>query len=100
MSTPEDLFLRLSRLARHAPADPPSELPPGLATRVLAQVRAEQNAEGAGVSLWERLSLRALPFAAAAAAVCLLVSHYAKQEPSRADAELLVQNLFANDLQP
>ena len=99
MSTPEDLFLRLSRLARRAPAHPPSELPPGLATRVLAQVRAEQNAEGADVSLWERLSLRALPFAAAAAALCLLVS-YVKQEPPRADAELLVQHLFANDLQP
>jgi len=97
MATPEDLFLRLSRLARRAPAQPPGELPTRLATRVLAQVRAEQNAEG--VSLWERLSLGALPFATAAAALCLLVS-YAKQKPPRADAELLVQHLLASDLEP
>ena len=36
----EDLFLRLSRLARRVPSLPPGELPPGLANRVLAQVRA------------------------------------------------------------
>jgi hypothetical protein len=97
MSTPEDLFLRLSRLARRAPAHPPGELPPGLATRVLAQVRAEQNMEG--VSLWEQLSLRALPFAAPAAALCLLVSH-AKKESPRADDELLVQHLVASHFEP
>jgi len=97
MSKPEDPFLRLSRLARRVPAHPPGELPPGLATRVLAQVRAAQNAEG--VSPWERLSLRALPFATAAAALCLLVS-YAKQEPPRGDEELLVQHLLANDFEP
>jgi hypothetical protein len=97
MSKPEDPFLRLSRLARRAPAHPPGEMPPGLATRVLAQVRAEQNAEG--VSPWERLSLGALPFATAAAAFCLLVT-YTKQEPPRADAESLVQHLLASDFEP
>ena len=97
MSTPEDLFSRLSRLARRAPAQSPGDLPPGLATRVLAQVRAAREAEGA--SLWERLSLGALPFATAAAALCLLVS-YAKQEPPRADAESLVQHLLASDFEP
>ncbi len=97
MSTPEDPFLHLSRLARRAPAHPPGDLPPGLATRVLAQVRAERNAEG--VSLWERLSLGALPFAAAAAGLCLLVS-FVKQEPSRADTELLLQHLLTSHLQP
>ena len=97
MSTPEDLFLRLSRLARRAPAQPPGELPPGLATRVLAQVRAGENTEG--VSLWERLSLGALPFATAAAALCLLISH-AKQEPLRADDELLLQHLVASHFEP
>jgi hypothetical protein len=95
MSTPEDLFLRLSRLARRVPTHPPGDLPPGLATRVLAQVRAEQSEEG--VSPWERLSLGSLPFAGAAAALCLLVFH-AKQEPPRADAELLVQQLIVSDL--
>ena len=98
MPTLEDLFLRLSRLARRAPALPPGELPPGLASRVLAQVRAEQDAEGR--SLWERLSLGALPFAAAIAALCLIVSHYAKQEPPRADAYLLIQHLLASDVEP
>jgi hypothetical protein len=97
MATPEDLFLRLSRLARRAPAQPSGELPPGLSTRVLAQVRAAQNAEG--VSPWERLSFGALPFATAVAALCLLVS-YDKQEPPRADVDLLVQHLLASDFEP
>jgi hypothetical protein len=98
MPTLEDLFLRLSRLARRAPALPPRELPPGLANRVLAQVRAVQDAEGR--SLWERLSLGALPFAAAIAALCVIVSYYAEPEPPRADADLLVQHLVASDFEP
>ena len=98
MPTLEDLFLRLCRLARRAPALPPGELPPGLASRVLAQVRAEQGAEGG--SLWERLSLGALPFAVAIAALCVIVSHYAEQEPPRADAGLLVQHLVAIGFEP
>ena len=97
MSTLDDLFLRLSRLARRAPGHSPGELPPGLATRVLAQVRAAQNADGG--SLWERLSVGALPFAGALAAICLVISH-AKQEPPRADAESLVQQLLSSNLQP
>jgi hypothetical protein len=97
MSTPEDPFLRLSRLARRAPAHSRGDMPPGLATRVLARVRAEQKAKD--VSLWERLSLGALPFATAAAALCLLVFH-AKQEPPRTDAEFLVQHLVTLDLEP
>jgi hypothetical protein len=97
MSTPEDRFSRLSRLARRASAQPPGELPPGLATRVLAQVRAAREAEGA--SLWERLSLGALPFATAAAALCLLVSHL-KQEPPRTDTETLVLHFLTIDSEP
>src|SRR3954471_16998882 len=97
MSTPEDLFLRLAQLARRAPGHSPGELPPGLATRVLAQVRAEQNTKDA--SLWERLSLGALPFATAAAAVCLLVSHL-KQEPPRTDTEALVQHFLTINSEP
>src|SRR4051812_48901662 len=97
MSTPEEPFSRLSRLARRAPAQPPGDLPPGLATRVLAQVRAARDAEGA--SLWERLSLGALPFATAAAAVCLLVFHM-KQEPPRTDTEDLVQHFLTIDSEP
>src|SRR3982750_3770760 len=97
MSTPEDPFLRLSRLARRAPVHPPGEMPPGIATRVLAQLRAEQNAKE--VSLWERLSLGALPLATAVAALCLLLAH-AKQEPPRTDAEFLVQHLVTLDLEP
>jgi hypothetical protein len=96
MSTPEDLFLRLARLARRRPAQAPGDLPPGLATRVLAQVRAEPIA--AEFSLWERLSLGALPFAAATAGLCLFLA-YAKQEPARADTQLLVQHLLSIDLE-
>lgn len=94
---PDDPFLRLSRLARRAPTHPPGELPPGLAARVLAQVRAAQSTDG--VSLWEYLSLRALPLAAGVAAICLLLS-YAKQETPRADTELLVQHLITSHFQP
>lgn len=97
MSTPEDPFHRLSRLARRVPAQPPGDLPPGLATRVLAQVRAAESTES--VSLWEWLSLRALPFAAAAAAVCVLVS-FARQESPRGDVEFLVQHLVTIDTEP
>src|SRR3954452_19957236 len=97
MSTPEDPFSRLSRLARRAPAQPPGDLPPGVATRVLAQVRGAREAEGA--SLWERLSLGALPFATAAAALCLLASHM-KQEPPRTDAEALVQYFLTSNPEP
>src|SRR3954469_2176586 len=97
MSTPEDPFSRLSRLARRAPEEPPGEMPPGLATRVLAQVRAARQAEGA--SLWERLSLGALPFATAAAALCLLLSHI-KQEPPRTDTEALVQHFLTINSEP
>jgi hypothetical protein len=95
MSAPEDPFLRLTRLARRAAEQPPGEMPSGLATRVMAQLRALQNEEGG--SRWERLSLGALPFAAAAAALCLIVSHITQEAP-RADAEFLVQHLFTNDL--
>src|SRR4051812_33315896 len=97
MSKPDDLFDRLSRLARRAPEQARRELPAGLATRVLARVRAAQRAERA--SMWERLSLGSLPFAAATAAVCLLVSQ-ARQEPPRADADLLVEHLLTSDLHP
>jgi hypothetical protein len=97
MSTPEDPFARLSHLACRAPAPPPGELPPGLATRVLAQVRAAQDAEGA--SLWEQLSLGALPFATAAAALCLLTAHM-KQEPPRTDTEILVQHFLTVNSEP
>jgi hypothetical protein len=95
MSAPEDPFLRLTRLARRAAEQPPGEMPPGLATRVMAQLRAVQN--GGGDSRWERLSLGALPLAAAAAALSLIVSHISQEAP-RADAELLIQHLFTNDL--
>jgi hypothetical protein len=97
MSTPEDPFSRLSRLARRAPAQPPGDLPPGVATRVLAQVRAAREPEGA--SRWERLSFGALPFATAAAALCLVASHM-KQEPPRTDTETLVQHFLTTNSEP
>ena len=97
MSTPEDPFLRLTRLARLAPKPSPGDLPPGLATRVLAQLRSESAIER--VSLWERLSLASLPIAAGTAAICVFVSH-GNQQPPPADAELLVDHLFATHLQP
>lgn len=97
MSTPEEPFLRLVRLARSVPVPPQEDLPHGLATRVLAQVRAEQ--ENQGLLLWERLSLGAVRVAAVTTALCLLLA-YAKEEPPRADAELLVQNFFTSEFAP
>lgn len=97
MSEPEEPFLRLIRLARSVPTHPQEGLPYGLATRVLAQVCAEQ--ENQGWLLWERLSLGGVRVAAAATALCLLLS-YMKEEPPHADAELLVQNVFTSDFAP
>lgn len=98
MSTPEDPFLRLTRLARRAPGHVFDELPPGLATRVLAQLRAEAAVEG--VSLWERLSLASLPFAAGAAALCVFATHTTQQSPPRADTDVLIEHVFATHFQP
>ncbi|MES2697330.1 MAG: hypothetical protein V4773_27945 [Verrucomicrobiota bacterium] len=68
MDPHEKRFLDLARLARKAPSEPRNgELPPGLATRVLAQVRA---GDAAPALPWERVVLRAVPLGIAAAAVC------------------------------
>jgi hypothetical protein len=66
---PEDRFERLARLGRRAPqetSDP--SLPPALATRVLAELRAAAHEPESPL---EWLSFRAVPLAAVAAAICI-----------------------------
>ena len=93
MHSSESLFARLARLGRHGPeVCPADDLPPALATRVLARLR---DPEPEAASPLERLSLRALPFAAAAAAGCLFFGLRPAPEPEtdeRGLARTFVQN--------
>lgn len=63
-------LLRLAQFARQArDAAPPAELPPGMATRVLAQLRS---GGGPNALPWERVAWRAVPLGAVAAiAACV-----------------------------
>lgn len=83
-------ILKLARLARQAPDDAPaSDLPPGMATRVLAQLRSV----GSSSALpWERVAWRAVPLGAAAAvAACVYAWPSVGQSPDeRALAEIIV----------
>lgn len=69
MDPAEKRFLALARRARRAAAAPAADLPPGLATRVLATLRESERPPALP---WERYSLRAVPLAATVAAGCLL----------------------------
>ncbi|MSU48845.1 MAG: hypothetical protein EXS37_07130 [Opitutus sp.] len=97
MSSPENHFARLVQVSRRAPGDAPTaELPAALANRVLVQLRTTDREP---VSPWESLSLRAVPLAAAAAAVCLLLNDAAwSQRPDDEQnlAEAFVQEQLAS----
>ena len=97
MHSAEKLFARLARLSRRVPEDAPShELPPALATRVLARLRAD---ELAPASPWERLSIRALPLGAAAAVICLYFGSRTTEVPG-SDEQWLAQSIVQNQLEP
>lgn len=90
MDPRDQRILKLARLARQDSGDTPSpELPPGMATRVLAQLHS-----GGGPSAlpWERVSWRAVPLGAAAAiAACVYAWPSVGQAPDeRALAEIIV----------
>lgn len=69
MDPAEKRFLALARLARRTPDATADDLPPGLASRVLATLREPGRTPALP---WERISLRAVPLAAAVAAGCFL----------------------------
>ena len=97
MPSAEKLFARLARLARRAPeAVPSDDLPPALATRVLARLRADDLQPA---SPWERLSIRAVPLGAAAAVICLYFGSR-PTEPPGADEQWLAQSIVQNQLEP
>lgn len=94
---PFDRFTRLARLARRAPGRVEhEEMPPAIAARVLAGFHAEDRAVA---SRWERLSLRAVPFAVAVAAGCLFFSSRAPEVPET-DEWGLAQRIVEAQLAP
>lgn len=97
MSSPDDHFSRLARLARRAPEPTPNNVPPSaLAHQVLARLRTEDRTT---VSAWEWLSLRALPLAAAMAAICVFLND--DLTPNRPEDELrLAQAMIQEQLAP
>ena len=89
----------LNRLANRARRDAPpagdNAMPPGFATRVLAQTRVQAVA-GASL-LWERLTLRAVPVAALVLILCALAIPQAKGGLTADPATALANDIF-NDL--
>jgi hypothetical protein len=73
MKNDKDIWARLSRLARQAPAEEPALAPFGFATRVVARWRA-----GGAPSVWQAwglLSSRALALSCLALAISALSSY-------------------------
>lgn len=97
MPSSEDRFSRLVQLARRAPEPAPADEPPAaFANRVLARLRREDRPTP---SAWEWLPVRALPFAAALAAICVFLSD--DLSPNRPDDELRVaQAMIQEQLAP
>lgn len=83
---------RLTAAARQAPRAPSGEMPPGMATRVLAGLR-ERTADRLW---WESLAARAAIAACAAAAVCALLpapAPHAGDDPVGVASEILLTAL-------
>ncbi len=97
MSSPDGHFSRLAQLAQRAPESAHAdEVPAALANRVLLRLRNEDRTT---VSAWEWLSLRALPLAAAMAAICVFLND--DLTPNRPDDELrLAQAMIQEQLAP
>lgn len=83
-------FFKLAQLARQVrDSSPPAELPPGMATRVLAHLRS-----GGGPTAlpWERVAWRAMPLGAAVAVAACVYAWPAigQATDERALAEIIV----------
>jgi hypothetical protein len=98
MSRHDELLNRLARDARRETAPSgTNEIPHCLATRVLAQVRAD--AERGSVWAWEKLTLRAVPVAAALLVICALVVPHARPAATKSPDQL-ANDIFAEALKP
>ena len=97
MNNTHQYLERLAQQARAASPQTPDSLPLGFATRVLASVRANApSSQLEATTLWARLSLASLPFAALAAAACL---HWLGIDTT-ADARDLAQMFVQAPFQP
>jgi hypothetical protein len=98
MNRSDELLNRLAGDARHeaAPSGTP-EIPHGMATRVLAQVRADDGRDEAW--MWEKLTLRAVPVAAALLMICALFVPHAHPVVTDTSAQL-ANDIFTKALKP
>jgi hypothetical protein len=80
MNHPDRLLQRLASAARQDDVSPPDDLPPGLATRVLARLR-----ERPAPSIWESSAVAALPVAAVVTLVCVLLGSPAPPPPDEVE---------------
>jgi hypothetical protein len=80
MNHPDRLLQRLASAARQDDVSPPDDLPPGLATRVLARLR-----ERPAPSIWESSAVAALPVAAVVTLVCVLLGSPAPPTPDEVE---------------
>lgn len=98
MNRNDELLNRLARDARREAAPSgTNEIPHGLATRVLAQVRAD--AERFEAWSWEKLTLRAVPVAVALFVICALVVPHARPAATKSPAQL-ADDIFNVTLKP
>ena len=96
MKSNSDPIRRLFELAKEAPpAPPPSELPYGFATRVLARLN-----EALPESPWERFALGALPVGAAAALLCFLVPALTSHETREPEDFQVAQAFIQTAVEP
>jgi hypothetical protein len=97
MNDPSRILQRLAAAARQHDATPHDELPPGLATRVLARLR-----DRPAPSIWEKSALAALPVAALVALVCVLLGSPAAAPTDEADllSGLILQSELSTAPEP
>lgn len=98
MNRHDELLKRLGRNARReTAASATNEIPHGMATRVLAQVRAD--AERFEAWSWEKLTLRAVPVAVALFVICALVVPHAHPVAAKSPTQL-ADDIFNETLKP
>ncbi len=95
MNNTDQHLEHLARQARAASPQTPDSMPLGFTTRVLANVRSDApSSQLEAATLWARLSLASLPFAALATAACLHWLGIDTAADARDLAEMFVQAPF------
>jgi hypothetical protein len=92
MNDPSRFLLRLANAARRETAPPCDDLPPGLATHVLARLR-----ERPTPSIWEKSALAALPVAALVTLACVWLGSPAAAPPPD-EAEMISGLMLESEL--